>query len=684
MSPHNRDNRTAQRLTTRRSVVLALVLALTAVVLIFILYEIVERIWLVDTDMQLLRRLHIARGIGSSVVAAVLAGWVIMRNAPPLLASVATEDEWFEQATVGQQKPEVNYASWFIRMRWIAVVVAATFVITCVRIVPLLPGTVLWPLLLTLGVLAGSNVCYMFVSARGVWNRGFLQVQIYSDLVVLMVLLHFSGGIENPLSVIMLLHVIIAGIILTRRQCYMVAVVGGILFGLLALAEATHLVDHYTLEIIPHVASDERVQHAAHEPLYVSVHVVLQSSLLFLVAYFVTAVTQRLRMNEVQLKRMASRALAESQLLERSLDTTGAALRVLGPDLRPRWSNTRWQAWFGGSGSGSSMIERLDGAESAARQTFRDGRTRQTELGADETVACGPEVPGGDPRCFQITTAPLRDAAGNVQQVVELAQDITEQKQTQSQLIRAGQLAAVGELAGQVAHEVNNPIAIIGAKSRLLLSDQRDEMSDSIAEELGKIIDLSDRVARIAQGLLSYCRPSGAARTPLDIRVPVRNALAMIEQPANSAGVRIVTDLSHDLPSVHANQQEMEQVFLNLVLNALDAMPHGGTLTITARHERHPSDGGGAVAVVVEDNGCGVAASARDQVFRPFFTTKKLGRGTGLGLSICQGLIASHGGKITLTSQEGQGTQVTVTLPGATGSGPQGESYGEEADPGRR
>ena len=684
MGPHNRDNRTAQRLATRRSVVLSLVLALTAVALIFIVYEIVEQTWLADTDRQVLHRLHIARGIGSSVVAAVLAGWIIFRNAPPLLASVATEEEWVEQAAFGLQKSEVNYAAWFIRMRWIAVVVAATLVITCVRIVPLLPGTLLWPLLLTLGALAASNVCYMLVSARGDWDRWFLQVQIYGDLVALTVLLHFSGGIENPLSVIMLLHVIIGGIILARWQCYMVAVVGSILFGLLALLEAAHVVEHYTLEIIPHVASDERIQHAAHEPLYVSVRVVLQSSLLFLAAYFVTAVTARLRMHEVQLKHMATRALAESQLLERSLDTTGAALRVLGPDLQPRWSNTRWQAWFGPRGSGSSMIERLDGAESAARQTFRDGRTRQTELEGDENGTRGSDDPRGDARCFQITTAPLRDSAGSVHQVVELAQDITEQKRTQSQLIRAGQFAAVGELAGQVAHEVNNPIAIIGAKSRLLLSDQRDEMSDSIAEELGKIIDLSDRVARIAQGLLSYCRTSGAARTPLDIRIPVRTALAMIEQPANSTGVRILASLPDDLPCVHANQQEMEQVFLNLLLNALDAMPDGGTLTIAARHELSPGDGGGAVTVVVEDTGCGVPSSARDHVFRPFFTTKKLGRGTGLGLPICQGLIASHGGKITPTSQEGQGTQVTVTLPGTTGTGSQGEPHGEEADPGRR
>jgi PAS domain S-box-containing protein len=664
MSPHHADRPEAPQRPSRRTVALAFVLAFAAVVSIFVAYEIIERTWLSDASMPFLHRLHIARGILSSLVAAVLVGWSIIRTSPPLLSSIEQEGAWDDLPADAQDQSAVNYAVWFIRMRWIAILVASTFVISCVRILALLPSVVLWPLLLTLLALAGLNLLYVWIARRKAMGSGFLQVQVYFDLVLLTILLHYSGGVENPLSALMLLHVIIGGIILSRWQCYMVAVAGSLLFAMLALMEASELIEHYTLQVFPHGA-DEPVRHAAHEPLYVSVRVVLQSLLLFLAAYFVTAVAERLRTHERRLRRMATKAVAESQLLERSLDTTGAALRVLGPDLRPRWYNTRWQKWFGHGRSRPDFMEQLDGERSAARQTYRDGQVRQTEIAHDEGESSEGDLAAGEKRSFQLTTAPLRDSHGNVNGVVELAQDITDRKRTQAQLIRAGQLAAVGELAGQVAHEVNNPIAIIGAKSRLLLSDQRADMSDEVAQEVGKIITLSDRVARIAQGLLSYCRPSGAARVDLDIRDPIRAALAMLDQHAASANVHVVTGLSEQLPRVHANPQELEQVFLNLVLNALDAMPDGGTLTVSATHKLHAS-GPGVVMVVVGDTGAGVPESARSHVFRPFFTTKKVGRGTGLGLSICQGIVESHGGSIRLTSKVDEGTQVTIELPGAS------------------
>ena len=265
---------------------------------------------------------------------------------------------------------------------------------------------------------------------------------------------------------------------------------------------------------------------------------------------------------------------------------------------------------------------------------------------------------------FQLTTAPLHDSQGKVAQVVELAQDITEQKRTQTQMMRAEQLAAIGELAGQVAHEVNNPIAIISAKTRLLLSDHRSEMSDDIASEIEKITDLSDRVARIAQGLLSYCRPSGAVRTQMDIRNSIRKALALIEQRAKQTGIEITEDLSNEVPMVEANPQEMEQVFLNLLLNALDAMHQGGRLTLSARQENEAADDANSwITVTVQDTGCGIPEEQRELIFQPFYTTKEQGRGTGLGLSICHGLIQSHGGTIDVESQPGEGTSFIVRLP---------------------
>lgn len=669
----------AKRGESRQPLVRALVLAFSAVVLIFAVYEVVERTWLRDLDMHLLHGFHVARGIVSSVIAAGLVGWRIVRTSPPLLAETPTEEELVRGTRTTESERLANHARWLIVMRWIAVVVAAMLISISVRIAHLLPDNVWWPLISTVVVLAAFNVVYTKLQRSGRAGVALLQVQIYGDLVLLTVLLHFSGGIENPLSLVMLFHVIIAGIVLSRFRCFAVAIAASVLFGMLALAEATHLLEHYTLEIFPHIEDQGGLDHAAHKPLYVATRMGLHTAILLLTAYFVTTLADRLRQHERQLQVMADRALAERRLLERSLETTGAALRVVDRDPRSCWSNSRWNEWFGPESPGAAIVEQLDGEGSAAQQTFRDAQVRMTELVLElrEENSHGLKNSDAMRRWFQLTTAPLHDSQGKVAQVVELAQDITEQKRTQAQMIRAEQLAAIGELAGQVAHEVNNPIAIISAKTRLLISDHRSEMSDETATEIEKITDLSDRVARIAQGLLSYCRPSGATRISMDIRNPIRKASALIEQRANETGIEIDEDLDSSVPNVHANPQEMEQVFLNLLLNALDAMPQGGRLTLSARQENQASDDANSwITLTVQDTGCGIPQAQRELIFQPFFTTKEQGRGTGLGLSICHGLIQSHGGTIEVESNPEEGTRFTIRLPIHNPGQPQRTSHG--------
>ena len=138
----------------------------------------------------------------------------------------------------------------------------------------------------------------------------------------------------------------------------------------------------------------------------------------------------------------------------------------------------------------------------------------------------------------------------------------------------------------------------------------------------------------------------------------------MLEQRAKCASVRIEDQLPDRLPSVKANANEMEQIFLNLFLNALDAMPKGGWLTVSALPDQiRLANGRDALAILVEDTGDGIPDSIRDRIFEPFFTTKQEGKGTGLGLSICSGLVRSHGGEIEVESRVWQGTRVTVKLP---------------------
>lgn len=643
-----------------------LLYALAITVLIYGLYETVERLWLTDVPMPMIHLLHITRGIVACLVVAVVVTWSILKHSPAFLGASSTAGVRAGQAPVSELERTQVYASWFIAMRWIAVVVAAILVVITVQFIGLLPPDVWWPLVGTIVVLAVCNLVYtaLVPSERGA--PAVLLLQGYIDLGILTALLHFSGGIENPLSTMMVFHVIIGGVLLSRGQCYGIATAGSVLFALLASGEYADVLEHHTLLIFPHTKYGGEILHAAHQPLFATSSVLLQTGILFLTAYFVTTLSERMRYNERRLEAMASQALADRQLLERALETTGTGLRVLDRNLQSYWANKRWNEWFAHPpGSLPHGLEALDSDDSLARQSFQDGQTRMAEL----TIPAGEEAsasfrPSPGQRIFQVTTAPLLGVNHTISQVVQLAQDVTEQKQTQVQIIRAGQLAAVGELAGQVAHEVNNPIAIISAKASLLLSDHQSGMPAKVAQELGKILELAQRVARIAQGLLSYCRPSPGAKVVMDVRAPIRKSLSMVEQHAQTLGVAIEDRLPAALPGVRANAGELEQVFLNLFLNALDAMPKGGRLTVSVSSTPiRCLEGKSCVAISVEDTGAGIDPTIRDRIFEPFFTTKEPGRGTGLGLSICQGLIRSHGGEITVDAQPGRGTRFTVNLP---------------------
>ncbi|HSJ10102.1 MAG TPA: ATP-binding protein [Longimicrobiales bacterium] len=518
-------------------------------ILLFAAFEVVENLWLADVDPELLRLLHQARGIAVGAVTAGLGSWVIVREGPQLLAAGPLPGDTTHVAD--ETSRHLHHARWFILMRWIAVVVATVAVIGSVEVARLLPPVVGAPLGALIVLLTLLNLAYSVYLRHVGADATFLAAQVYGDIIVLILLLHFSGGIENPLTPLLLLHVIIAGIVLGRGHAYRVALFGSALFTLMAWAEYARLIPHYTLQLFPHFHVGGIITHAAHDPRYALSRVLLQAAILLLVAYFTTTLVERIRQDEGELEARARDALGQAQRLERAL---------------------------------------------------------------------------------------------------------LEQQAAQARVVQAERLAAVGELAGQVAHEVNNPIAIISAKSRLLLRDGATALPERTAQEIGKIAELADRVARIAQGLLSYCRPAPGARAPLDVRLPVRRALTYVEVRARESGVRISDELPDNLPAVPANASELEQVFLNLFLNALDAMPAGGSLCVRA------AAADGTVAVQVTDTGTGVAADIRTRVFEPFLTTKG-GKGSGLGLSICQGLLRSHGGDIALESEPGCGCRVTVTLP---------------------
>ncbi len=235
--------------------------------------------------------------------------------------------------------------------------------------------------------------------------------------------------------------------------------------------------------------------------------------------------------------------------------------------------------------------------------------------------------------------------------------DVTYRKRMEEQLISSERLAATGKLAFDIAHEVNNPLGGILTYAHLLCEDV-EEGSETYAT-LEKIIKLTNRCKIIVRGLLDFARQDPPEQQPLNLNQVIREMLSLMEGHVILRGVDVVLDLAQDLPTIYGHRSKLEQVFLNLVINAAEAMEGKGRLEIITR--ALPEDN--ELRVTFRDNGPGMPEEVASRVFEPFYTTKSRGRGTGLGLSISHGIISQHGGRIELDTAPGRGTTIAVVLP---------------------
>jgi signal transduction histidine kinase len=224
---------------------------------------------------------------------------------------------------------------------------------------------------------------------------------------------------------------------------------------------------------------------------------------------------------------------------------------------------------------------------------------------------------------------------------------------------RAEKLAALGTLAAGLAHELNNPIAIICSRIEvMLLEAESTGLPDAVRKDLQVLHRNAERVARIAQGLLSFSRHSPETYTAVQLNDVVRETLLLAERQVTRTGVSLRVDVEDSLPLIRGDGNGLEQVLLNLLANAGAAVEAGGEIRIATR--RHP-DRPGSIQLIVADTGCGIPPDILPRIFDPFFSTRP--GGTGLGLSISHGIVREHGGTIDVESAPGQGTRFTITLP---------------------
>ena len=276
-----------------------------------------------------------------------------------------------------------------------------------------------------------------------------------------------------------------------------------------------------------------------------------------------------------------------------------------------------------------------------------------------------------DGREYQAVSFQLKGKHDDLDLSIVQYRDIREERHLQARLIQSEKMAAVGLLAGGIAHEINNPLSGILAFAQLALAQTKE--GEQIHQDIKEIESSALRCKKIVENLLEFSRQSSIEdRGEVDLQVTLNRVLPLINLQVKEAGVVLEVEIDESMPKVLANGNQLEQVFLNLASNACHALPRGGKIKISAH-----TGSEGWVVIDFMDNGSGIKKEVLPRIFDPFFTTKKSGMGTGLGLSIIYNIIQDHAGKIEVESEESEGTVFHIYLPSLSRTG-LGHSFSEE------
>jgi two-component system NtrC family sensor kinase len=265
----------------------------------------------------------------------------------------------------------------------------------------------------------------------------------------------------------------------------------------------------------------------------------------------------------------------------------------------------------------------------------------------------------GELRTFRISKIPMRLDDGPVTHVITVGEDVTEWREAQDRFAQAEKLAAIGTLAAGVMHEINNPLATIAACAEGL-EFSLESVPEPLREGLRMIQSEVQRCKGIVDSLLDFSRPKASDKSLVDVNAAVERTLFLLKHHTRFKKLTVRVELDRSLGAVvRANEEQLVQVFMSLLLNAMDAMHEQGTVALRTKWGE---DARSVVAEVV-DQGEGIRRADLPKIFEPFYTTKPPGRGTGLGLSICYAIVAEHGGRIEVDSAPGEGSVFRIVLP---------------------
>jgi len=358
---------------------------------------------------------------------------------------------------------------------------------------------------------------------------------------------------------------------------------------------------------------------------------------------------------ETAYNKLEDRAIALSALQNYTrsvLESTTSAVLSVDRSLRIQTANRAASEMFGMEedeliGSDLHVLCREEGDLCGQVRRVVSGERDRVDVEMGLRSAQGRIVPA------TVSVAPHKDLAGRKIGAVVTVEDLSEIRELTEQLMRADRLAAMGELVAGVAHEVRNPLGTIKASIQLLERENPD--MPGLAELAPVMKHEIDRLDRVIKTLLDFGRPAKPVFGKVDLSTLLGDVIIFTGQYAKGARVRIESELPEDLPRVWADEEKLKQVFINLIFNAVQSMPGGGTVAVGGEEED------GFVRVSVTDTGVGMTSDVLAKIWDPFFTTKD--EGTGLGLPIVHRIIDEHGGYVSVESEVGKGTSFTVRLP---------------------
>lgn len=370
---------------------------------------------------------------------------------------------------------------------------------------------------------------------------------------------------------------------------------------------------------------------------------------------------------EDELRRSEAKHRRLTHEFQTLLEGISDAIALVDPQLRLVWANrvaidsaAPGKSWSVGCHCFNLWQDRTEACpDCPVIKTFQTGQPAEAVV----------ENPGG--RIWGTRSFPLKSPDGSVANVIIMATDITEKMQLRSESMRSSQLAALGELAAGVAHEINNPMNAIINYAQLLLDQGLPGEGEPYARN---IIEEGQRVAEIVRNLLAFARKPQENLQPVLLSDALQGVLRLSEVRMRHEGIRVDVDIAADLPPVSGQYQQLQQVLMNVITNACQALNqkypgHDPDKRLQIDMHRHESDGICWVRTVVTDHGVGISPELLDKVCDPFFTTKPQGVGTGLGMSISHGLVTAHNGRLLLSSMPGAWTRVTIDLPCAADQG---------------